>query len=498
MNVKSVEKQEKSMVELVIEVSREEFEAAIDKVYKKQRGRISVPGFRKGHAPRKIIEGMYGSGVFYEDAINEVYPEVYAKAIEQEKLDEVAYPHVEIVEVGKEGFTFKARVAVRPEVKLGEYKGLSAPKETVTVTEADIDGEMKPLVERASRLVTVDRAAQNGDTVVLDFEGFKDGVPFDGGKAEGYSLELGSNSFIPGFEEQVVGMKSEEEKDLNVTFPAEYQAEDLAGKDVVFKVKVHEVKAKETPVLDDEFAKDVSEFDTLEALRKDLGDKLKERRETQAENAFKDAIMEQAVANMEAEIPDDMVDFQAEKLMEDYERRVTSQGIPFETYLSMMGMTRPQLKEQAMEGALRQVRMDLTLRAVAAAEGIEVTEEEKEAEIKRLAEQYSMSVEQVKAVVVEKELVSDLSKQKAADVIFNSAKAGKAPAKKAAKKTAKKAETAEKAEKAPAEEKKPAKKPAAKKTTKKAETAEKAEKAPAEEKKPAKKPAAKKTKKTEE
>lgn len=479
MNVKSVEKQEKSMVELVIEVGRDEFEAAIDKVYKKQRGRISVPGFRKGHAPRKIIEGMYGSGVFYEDAINEAYPDAYAKAVEQEKLDEVAYPHVEIVEVGKEGFTFKARVAVRPEVKLGEYKGLSAPKEAAEVTEEDIDSEMKPLVDRASRLVAVKRKAKKGDTVVLDFEGFKDGVPFEGGKAEGYSLKLGSNSFIPGFEDKLVGVKSEEERDLELTFPADYQAEELAGKDVVFHVKVHEVKALELPAIDDEFAKDVSEFETLAELRKDLGDKLKERREKTAEDAFKEALLEQAAGNMEADIPDDMVDYQAGKMVEDYERRVTSQGIPFDNYLQMMGMTRQQLRGQAMEGALRQVRTTLTLQAIAKAEKIVVTQEEKDAEIKRLAEQYSMPEEQVRAVVAEKDLESDLSNQKAAEVIYSTAKVGKPAAKKAAPKKTKTAEAE------PEAELKPKKKASAAK--------EKAEEKPA-----AKKAAPKKTKKSEE
>lgn len=479
MNVKSVEKQEKSMVELVIEVGRDEFEAAIDKVYKKQRGRISVPGFRKGHAPRKIIEGMYGSGVFYEDAINEAYPDAYAKAVEQEKLDEVAYPHVEIVEVGKEGFTFKARVAVRPEVKLGEYKGLSAPKEAAEVTEEDIDSEMKPLVDRASRLVAVKRKAKKGDTVVLDFEGFKDGVPFEGGKAEGYSLKLGSNSFIPGFEDKLVGVKSEEERDLELTFPADYQAEELAGKDVVFHVKVHEVKALELPAIDDEFAKDVSEFETLAELRKDLGDKLKERREKTAEDAFKEALLEQAAGNMEADIPDDMVDYQAGKMVEDYERRVTSQGISFDNYLQMMGMTRQQLRGQAMEGALRQVRTTLTLQAIAKAEKIVVTQEEKDAEIKRLAEQYSMPEEQVRAVVAEKDLESDLSNQKAAEVIYSTAKVGKPAAKKAAPKKTKTAEAE------PEAELKPKKKASAAK--------EKAEEKPA-----AKKAAPKKTKKSEE
>lgn len=475
MNVKSVEKQEKSMVELVIEVGREEFEAAIEKVYRMQRGRISVPGFRKGHAPRKIIEGMYGSGVFYEDAINEVYPEAYAKAVEQEKLDEVAYPHVEIVEVGKDGFTFKARVAVRPEVKLGEYKGLSAPKEAVSVSEEDIDNEMKPLVDRASRLVAVKRKAKKGDTVVLDFEGFKDGVPFEGGKAEGYSLKLGSNSFIPGFEDKLVGIKSEEERDLELTFPADYQAKELAGKDVVFHVKAHEVKALEVPAIDDEFAKDVSEFETLAELRADLSAKLKERREKAAEDAFKEALLEQATGNMEADIPDDMVDYQAGKMVEDYERRVTSQGIPFDNYLQMMGMTRQQLREQAMEGALRQVRTTLTLQAIAKAEKIQVSQEEKDAEIKRLAEQYSMPEEQVRSAVADKDLESDLSNQKAAEVIYSTAKAGKAAAKKAAPKKAKKAEeepeTGSKTKKAAKEkaEEKPAAKKAAPKKTKKTE-----------------------------
>ena len=267
MNVKSVEKQEKSTVELVIEVGKEEFEAAVEKVYKKQRGNISVPGFRKGHAPRKIIEGMYGSGVFYEDAINEIYPEAYAQAIEQEKLDAVAWPKVEIVDVGKEGLTFKAVVTVRPEVKLGDYKDLTAEKNEVTISDEDIDNELKPFISRATRVVTVEREAKNGDTVVIDFEGFQDGVPFEGGKAEGHSLELGSGSFVPGFEEQLVGAKAGDEKELDITFPEDYH-EDLAGKAVVFKVKVNEVKEKQEPAVDDEFAKDVSEFDTLADFRK--------------------------------------------------------------------------------------------------------------------------------------------------------------------------------------------------------------------------------------
>ena len=344
MNVKSKENVENSAVELVIEVGAQEFEAALDKVYKKQRGSIAVPGFRKGKAPRKIIEGMYGSGVFYEDAIEELYPSAYAEAVEQEKLDVVAYPKVEVLEVGKDGFTFKAVVTVRPEAKIGTYKGLSAEKEAVAVTDEDIENELKPYVERATRLVNVEREAKMGDTVLLDFEGFDNGVPFEGGKAENHALELGSHSFVPGFEEGVVGLKPGDEKDIDVTFPEDYHA-DLAGKPVVFKIKVHEVKEPQAPVVDDEFAKDVSEFDTLDEFKKDLGDKLKERRQTQADRAYEDALMDQVVEALEVELPDAMVDYRAEQMVQDYAQRITSQGIPFEKYLEMTGQTMDRMKE---------------------------------------------------------------------------------------------------------------------------------------------------------
>ena len=344
MNVKSKENVENSAVELVIEVGAQEFEAALDKVYKKQRGSIAVPGFRKGKAPRKIIEGMYGSGVFYEDAIEELYPSAYAEAVEQEKLDVVAYPKVEVLEVGKDGFTFKAVVTVRPEAKIGTYKGLSAEKEAVAVTDEDIENELKPYVERATRLVNVEREAKMGDTVLLDFEGFDNGVPFEGGKAENHALELGSHSFVPGFEEGVVGLKPGDEKDIDVTFPEDYHA-DLAGKPVVFKIKVHEVKEPQAPVVDDEFAKDVSEFDTLDEFKKDLGDKLKERRQTQADRAYEDALMDQVVEALEVELPDAMVDYRAEQMVQDYAQRITSQDIPFEKYLEMTGQTMDRMKE---------------------------------------------------------------------------------------------------------------------------------------------------------
>ena len=474
MNVKSVEKQEKSTVELVIEIGAEEFEAAVQKVYLKQRGKIMVPGFRKGKAPRKVIEGMYGSGVFYEDAINEVYPEAYAQAVEQEKLDAVAWPKVEVVNVGKEGLTFKAVVTVRPEVKLGEYKGLTAEKPEVTVTDEDIENELKPYINRATRMVTVEREAQNGDTVVIDFEGFLDGKPFDGGKGEGHSLELGSNSFVPGFEEQLIGTKAGDEKDLDITFPEDYHA-DLAGKAVVFKVKVHEVKEKQLPTVDDEFAKDVSEFDTLADFKKDLADKLAERREHQAQHDFEAAVLEQVMSNMEVEIPDAMVEFEADNLVNDMAQRIQAQGIPFDQYLAMTGMNMDMMREQAKAAALERVRRDLALNAVVAAENIQISDEELEEEYKRLADQYHMELDKVKEAVAADDIRKELSMKKAEQLIYDSAKVGKAPAKK--KTTKKKAEDAE-GEAAEGEEK-----PKKRRTTKKKaeETAEGEEK-PAEEK----------------
>ena len=446
MNVKSKEKQENSAIELVIEVGAEEFEAAVDKVYRKNRKNIAVPGFRKGHAPRKIIEGMYGSGVFYEDAIDELYPNAYAQAVEQEGLDPVAYPKVEVLEVGKDGFTFKALVTVKPEYKIGEYKGLAASKEEVNITDEDVENELKPFIQRATRLVNVEREAKEGDTVLIDFEGFDNGVPFEGGKGENYALELGSHSFIPGFEEGVVGLKPGDEKDLDVTFPEDYHAE-LAGKAVVFKVKVHEVKAKELPEVDDEFAKDVSEFDTLADFKKDLGEKLKERRETQNQRDFEAALMEQVMDNMEVEIPDAMVEYEADNLVNDMAQRIQAQGIPFDQYLAMTGMTMDIMREQAKAAALERVRRELALGAIVAAENITISDEELEEEYKRLAEQYHMDVDKVKAAVTADSIRKEQSYHKAEHVVYDSAKVGKAPAKK--KSTKKKAEESAEGEEKP-------------------------------------------------
>ena len=392
---------------------------------------------------------------------------------------------MEIVSVGKEGLTFKALVSVRPEVKLSAYKGLTATKDAVKVTEKDVNEELKPYIDRATRLVSVDRKAKKGDTAVIDFEGFMDGKPFEGGKGENYALELGSGAFVPGFEEQVIGMKTGEEKEINITFPTDYVA-DLAGKDVIFKVKVNEVKESVKPELDDEFAKDVSEFETLEALKKDLEDKLVKSREEKAKRDFEEAIIEQLISNMEADIPETMIDVQVDKMMDDFGARISAQGMKPEEYLQMMGMNVEMMRASARPNAEKQVKVELALNAVAQAEKFEITDEEIEAEITRLAEQYKLDVAQVKQAVAGADLAQDLKLKKASDFVFANAKAGK---KKAA------AKKADEAKEEIAEEIKPAKKttakaegeakPAAKKTT--AKKAEDGEKKPA-----AKQPAAKK------
>ena len=470
MNVKSKKKGEHSTVELVIEVDAKTFEEAVNRVYLRQRKNINVPGFRKGKVPRQMLEAMYGANLFYEDAIKDVYPAAYEEAVAQEKLKPAAYPQIELMEANKDGFTFKAIVTLKPEVKLGEYKGLTAPKEKVNVTDSDIDAEMAPYIQRATRLAAVKRKAKKGDTAVIDFEGFDNGVPFEGGKGEGYSLELGSGTFIPGFEDGVIGMKAGEEKDLEITFPEDYTP-DLAGKPVVFKVKVQEVKEPVKPELDDEFAKDVSEFETLADFRADLKKKITERREKQVNTEYERAITDQLIDNVEVDLPQAIVDQQTDRMMDDYKMRVESQGIPFDQYMSMMGMTTDVLRKEAAVGARRRVLNELALEAVAKAEKLKISAAEKKAEYERLAKEYNMEVDQVKAAVNEEALTEDLMYQKAAKFVLDNAKVGKAPA----KKTAKKAEDGEK-------------KPAAKKTTAKA-------KADADEKKPA---AKKTTKKTEE
>ena len=455
MNIKSNEKKENSAIELVIEVSAAEFDAAINKVYNRQRKNIMIPGFRKGKAPRKMVERMYGAEIFYEDAIEESYPAAYEQALKETGIEPVAYPKLEIQEVGKDGYTFKADVTVKPEASIQGYKGLSVAKPEVKVTAADVKAELKPYIDRASRLVSVERKAKKGDTVEIDFEGFKDGVPFEGGKGENYSLELGSGSFVPGFEDQLIGMKAGEEKDIDITFPEDYTPE-LAGAAVVFKVKVNEVKEKQEPALDDEFAKDVSEFDTLDEFKKDLGEKLKQRRQVQADQDFETAVVDALIEKLECDVPEAMVDYRADRMMDDYAARLQNSGIPMDDYLRIMGISREDLQAQAKTSAQRAVRSELALEAVAKAEKIEVTDADVDAEVARLAKEYDMAEDKVRETINVQAVMEELASRKALELVKSSVK-------KPAKKSSKKAEEGEQAE--AGEEKKPAKKAPAKKST---------------------------------
>ena len=473
MTVKSCEKLEKSQVALTIEVGAAEFEAAVEKAYQKMRRKINVPGFRPGKAPRKMIERMYGAEVFFEEAINIAFPEAYEAAVEQEKLQVVGYPTVEMVgEVTKDGFTFKATAPVYPEVTLGEYKGLKAEKPEVKVTAADVNERLKTLADRNTRLVSVDREAKSGDTAVIDFEGFLDGKPFEGGKGENHSLELGSGSFVPGFEDQVIGMKAGEEKDIDITFPEDYTKE-LAGVAVVFKVKVHEVKETQLPALDDEFAKDVSEFDTLKDYKASIKKDLETKRKEAAENEFRSSLMKKALDNLTVEIPAVMVDQRVNSIVEDYARNCARQGYTLEQYFQMMGVSEQAFRTYIRPSAENDIRTEMLLEQIVDAENFEVTPEEIENEYKTAAENYKMELDKLKESVPEELISHDIKMRKASELIYSTGvaldepedkpeeTAGEQPAKKTAKKTAKKAEDGE--------EEKPAKKPAAKKTAKKAE-----------------------------
>ena len=474
MTVKSCEKLEKSRVALTIETGAEEFEAAVNKAYLKMRGKINVPGFRVGKAPRKIIEKMYGAEVFYEEAVNILLPDAYEGAVKEKELNVVGYPEVELESCTKDGVVFKCTVAVYPEVKLGQYKGLEAPKAEVKVAAADVNARLKEMADRNSRLVSVERAVKKGDTADIDFEGFDNGKPFDGGKGENFDLEIGSGSFVPGFEDQLIGMKAGEEKDIDITFPENYTPE-LAGKPVVFHVKVNEVKVKEVPAMDDEFAKDVSEFDTLKDLKADIKKKLTAERTEAAQRAFEDVLMAKVAEGVEAEIPQEMVELQAEKMMEQFKQQLASQGIPFDQYLKMTNTTEADFTKQAYGPAEQQVKMDLAVKAIIDAEKLDATDDEVEAEMKNVADKYGMDLDTVKKYLRSEEVKEQVIREKVIKVVADSAKAV-APAEEKAELEAE-GEIVEK----------PAKKPAAKKTTKKAEGEEKAEKAPA------KKPAAKKT-----
>ena len=455
MTVKSCEKLEKSRVALTIEASAEEFEAAVNKAYLKMRGKINVPGFRVGKAPRKIIEKIYGEEVFYEEAVNIILPDAYEDAVKEQKLDVVGYPEVELESCTKDGVVFKCTVAVYPEVKLGQYKGLEAPKAEVKVAAADVNARLKEMADRNSRLVSVERAVKKGDTADIDFEGFDNGVAFDGGKGENFDLEIGSGSFVPGFEEQLIGMKAGEEKDIDITFPENY-APELAGKPVVFHVKVNEVKVKEVPAVDDEFAKDVSEFDTLKELKADIKKKMTAERTEAAQRAFEDVLMAKVAEGVEAEIPHEMVELQAERMMEQFKQQLAAQGIPFDQYLKMTGTTEADFRKQADGPAAEQVKMDLAVEAIIKAEGLEATDEDVENELKNVAEKYGMDLETVKKYLRPEDVKEQVIREKAVKVVADSAVAV-APAE----------EKAELEAEGEVVEKKPAKKPAAKKTAKK-------------------------------
>ena len=474
MTVKSCEKLEKSRVALTIETSAEEFEAAVNKAYLKMRGKINVPGFRVGKAPRKIIEKMYGAEVFYEEAVNIILPDAYEAAVKEQGLETVGYPQVELESCTKDGVVFKCTVAVYPEVKLGQYKGLEAPKAEVKVAAADVNARLKEMADRNSRLVSVERAVKKGDTADIDFEGFDNGVAFDGGKGENFDLEIGSGSFVPGFEEQLIGMKAGEEKDIDITFPENYTPE-LAGKPVVFHVKVNEVKVKEVPAIDDEFAKDVSEFDTLKDLKADIKKKMTAERTEAAQRAFEDVLMAKVAEGVEADIPQEMVELQAERMMEQFKQQLASQGIPFDQYLKMTGTTEADFRQQAEGPASEQVKMDLAVEAIIKAEGLEASDEDVENEMKSVAEKYGMDLDTVKKYLRPEDVKEQVVREKVMKLVADNAVAVVPAEEKAEleaegeiveKKPAKKA-AAKKAEGEKVEGEKAEKKPAAKKTAKK-------------------------------
>jgi trigger factor len=424
---------------LSVEVSGEQFTAAIDRAFKKNAKSIQVPGFRKGKAPRSIIEKLYGEGVFFEDAINEIYPAAYAEMVEESGLEPVNKPDVEVKSVDKNGFTFDAKITVKPAVKISAYKGLKAEKDVKTVTAKDVNAEIDMLRERNSRMVAVeDRATKNGDTVTFDFDGYVDGKQFDGGKAEKYTLVLGSGQFIPGFEEQMENKNIGDEFDVNVEFPKEYHAKELSGKPAVFKVKIHEIKVKELPELDDEFAKDVSEFDTLDELKKDTKKKIQERNKNAAENAFESAVLDKLMENTEVNIPACMIDARVDEMLNEFDYRLSSQGMSLKNYMEYTGLTEDAMRDNYKEQAEKQVKLRLSLEAVAEAEGFTASDDDVEAEIAKIAETYSVPVEQVKGLIDPKEIKKDILVNKALDVVKNSAEVleKKAPAKKTTKKDA--------------------------------------------------------------
>ena len=452
MKLISCEKMEKSTVALQFSVDAATVNSAADAAYRREGKKYTVPGFRKGKAPRAMIERMYGADVFLYDAINDLFPAEYEAAAKEAGVEVVGQPQPEVVSLTREdGAVLKVTVAVKPEVTLGEYIGLKATKAANTVEESAVEAELGRMQDRNGRLLTREGAAENGDTVDIDFDGYVDGKAFEGGKAEHYSLVLGSGMFIPGFEEQLVGRKAGDELDVNVTFPEKYQAEELAGKAAVFKVKVHEVKYKELPALDDEFAKDVSEYDTLDELKASIRQGMQEKNDRQAEQAVENDLIDQVVNGMQAEIPQAMIDERVNELVQDFEYRIREQGMDLKTYLGYMGMKLEQFRDEFLPQAEKQVKMRLAMEAVAAREKIEATEEEYEAEIAKIAEAYKLEADKVKGMVDKAAVKADLAVNKAIEFIKSKAKiVSEAPkAKKAAPKAKKANKAGEKTDDAP-------------------------------------------------
>lgn len=423
MALKSSNKVDTNTYEIEVTVDSDTFKKACTQAYLKDRKNIQLPGFRKGKAPQAMIEKMYGEGTFFEDALDIVYPTAVSEAFTEAGIEAVDAPYdLEIPVIGKDsGVEMKMKVTTYPEVKLGDYKGLKVTKENTEATDEDIENELKNLQERNSRLVVADdRAAQNGDTVSLDFEGFVDGEAFDGGKGENYPLELGSGSFIPGFEDQVAGHKIDEDFDVNVTFPEDY-AEQLAGKEAVFKCKIHEIKAKELPELNDDFAQEVSEFDSLDEYKEDLRKQISEKKEADAKNKMENDLLEQICNNMEVEIPECMFTKRQDEMLKDYEYRLQSQGLNLDTYLQYIGQDKDTFRETFKDGAEKQVKVSIALRAIIEAENIEASEEDINAEAEKIGAQYGMDAEQVKKILPEEQLSEDVKRNKAVDIVMDSA-----------------------------------------------------------------------------
>lgn len=421
-----VEKLEKNMAKLTIEVPASELEKALQSAYMKQKNKISLPGFRKGKVPRQMIEKMYGAEIFYDDAANALIPKAYADAYDECELDIVSRPEIDVVQIEKgKDFIFTATVATKPEVTLGEYKGLEVDKVSTRVTQKEVDAKIQEEAEKNARTITVeDRAVQDGDEVVLDFEGFVDGVAFEGGKGENYPLTIGSGSFIPGFEEQLVGAEAEKEVEVKVTFPEDYHAEDLKGKEAVFKCTVHEIKAKELPEIDDEFAAEVSEFDTLEEYKADVKAKIKEQKAAEGKAKQEDQVVEQAVKNATYELPETMVETQAEQMANDFAQRMQSQGLTMEQYFQFTGTTAEQMMEDLKPQAVKRIETRLVLEAIAKAENIEISDEKLDEEIGKMAEAYKMEADKLKEFMGEnekKQMKEDMAVQEAITFLVDNA-----------------------------------------------------------------------------